>query len=159
MLVRELDALDGRYQIDGAAVLMSGDVAGEVAEKLLFSSSNPKAGDQVELGSEGKGKILKIESGLNHHFTYEIEGDAVTITGCYNRALVSLIIPATIEGKPVTGIGYGAFVECSNLLAVTFLGDAPEVGGEDVFDDETTPTIYRKPDAKGWGKTWGGRPV
>jgi len=21
------------------------------------------------------------------------------------------------------------------------------------------PTIYRKPDAKGWGDTWGGRPV
>ena len=29
---------------------------------------------------------------------------------------------------------------------------------EKVFN-EATPTIYRKPEAKGWGDTWGGRPV
>jgi hypothetical protein len=40
---------------------------------------------------------------------------------------------------------------------VTFLGNAPKAG-EEVFY-EATPTIYRKPEAKGWGDTWGGRPV
>jgi hypothetical protein len=49
------------------------------------------------------------------------------------------------------------FFECANLTAVTFLGDAPKEGKE-VFED-VTPTIYRKPEAKGWGDTWGGRPV
>jgi hypothetical protein len=43
------------------------------------------------------------------------------------------------------------------LKAVTFLGDAPKEG-PDVFKG-ATPTIYRKPDAKGWGDTFGGRPV
>jgi hypothetical protein len=40
---------------------------------------------------------------------------------------------------------------------VIFLGDAPKDVAE-VFS-ESTPTIYRKPEAKGWGETFGGRPV
>ena len=60
-----------------------------------------------------------------------------------------------IIGKGVKNIGYGAFYTRS-LETVTFLGDAPDVG-EKPFDGATT--IYRKPDAKGWGDTWGGRPV
>jgi len=40
---------------------------------------------------------------------------------------------------------------------VTFLGDAPKEGDE-VFSI-ATPTIYRKPEAKGWDDTFGGRPV
>jgi hypothetical protein len=40
---------------------------------------------------------------------------------------------------------------------VTFPGDAPKDGGR-VFD-EAAPTIYRKPEAKGWGDTFAGRPV
>ena len=57
----------------------------------------------------------------------------------------------------VTSIELGAFSLCSSLTALTFLGDAPKAKGL-VFMDET-PTIYRKPEAKGWGDTWGGRPV
>ena len=40
---------------------------------------------------------------------------------------------------------------------MTFLGDAPKAGDK-VFN-KSTPTIYRKPEAKGWGETFGGRPV
>ena len=58
-------------------------------------------------------------------------------------------------GEGVNDVGYGAFY-ARGLKAVTFLGDAPEVG-KAPFDGATT--IYRKPEAKGWGDTWGGRPV
>jgi len=51
----------------------------------------------------------------------------------------------------------GAFVECTSLTAVIFLGDAPKEGKE-VFKD-SVPTIYRKPEAKGWGDTFAERPV
>ena len=134
---------------------------------------------------------------------YEIKDGTVTITGCDKKASGALTIPATIEGKPVTSIGYqafstcksltsitipdsmtsigdeafeicldltsitipdsvtsigeAAFLDCTRLTAVTFLGDAPEEVGR-VFL-RATPTIYRKPEAKGWGETWGGRPV
>ena len=57
----------------------------------------------------------------------------------------------------VTSIRLGAFGECASLTVVTFLGDAPKEG-KDVFKD-SVPTIYRKPEAKGWGDTFAGRPV
>jgi len=50
-----------------------------------------------------------------------------------------------------------AFFFCTSLTAVTFLGDAPKAG-EQVFSS-ATPTVYRKPEAKGWGDTFAGRPV
>jgi hypothetical protein len=59
-------------------------------------------------------------------------------------------------GNGVTSIGHEAFSGCKGLSAVTFLGDAPKAGH--VFLD-ATPTIYRKPEAKGWGDTFAGRPV
>ncbi|MDC0049249.1 leucine-rich repeat domain-containing protein, partial [Verrucomicrobia bacterium] len=70
--------------------------------------------------------------------------------GC--ERLTSLTI-----GNSVTSIGNKAFSSCRKLTAVTFLGDAPKAG-EQVFEF-TISTIYRNPEAKGWGDTWGGRPV
>ena len=73
-----------------------------------------------------------------------------TFVGC--SRLASILIP-----ESVTSIGRLTFEGCRSLTAVTFLGDAPKAG-EEVFY-EATPTIYRKPEAKGWSDTWGGRPV
>ena len=70
--------------------------------------------------------------------------------GCSN--LTSITIP---DG--VTSIETRAFYNCEGLTAVTFLGNAPKAG-KFVFEG-ATPTIYRKPEAKGWGDTWSGRPV
>ena len=83
-------------------------------------------------------------------------GNSVTSirNGAFARctSLTSITIPDS-----VTSIGDQAFWDCSSLTAVTFLGDAPKEGKE-VFKD-SVPTIYRKPEAKGWGDTWGERPV
>ena len=67
-------------------------------------------------------------------------------------SLTAITIP---EG--VSSIGIAAFYHCRSLTAVTFLGDAPKVA-ENAFE-EASPTIYRKPEAKGWGDTFAGRPV
>ena len=83
-------------------------------------------------------------------------GDSVTIIAhqafwkC--TSLKSITIP-----NSVTSIGHQAFNSCTHLTAVTFLGDAPKEGKE-VFKF-TISTIYRKPEAKGWGETFGSRPV
>ena len=60
-------------------------------------------------------------------------------------------------GDSVTGIGKLAFRDCTSLKSITFFGDAPKVA-KDAFEG-SSPTIYRKPEAKGWGETFGGRPV
>tara|TARA_Y100000766_G_scaffold276894_1_gene281576 strand:+ start:1922 stop:2131 length:210 start_codon:yes stop_codon:yes gene_type:complete len=60
-------------------------------------------------------------------------------------------------GNGITSISKYAFVSCTNLTAVTFLGDAPKEGLE-IFE-KSSPTIYRKSEAKGWGETFAGRPV
>ena len=190
----------------------------------------------------------KEEAPVNSNLKYEVRDSEVTITGCDKKAWGELTIPATIEGKAVTNIGFAAFNRCDSLMrvtipdtvtsiggaaflhcgslanvtigagvtyigdnafnscvsltgitlpdtltrisegafyncrltsitipdgvtsigemtfgacrdltSVTFLGKPPKEGKE-VFKD-STPTIYRKPEAKGWGETWGGRPV
>jgi hypothetical protein len=60
-------------------------------------------------------------------------------------------------GNSVTSIGADAFGKCDSLTAVTFLEDAPKI--EDNAFEKSSPTIYREPDAKGWGDTLAGRPV
>ena len=70
--------------------------------------------------------------------------------GC--TSLTSITIPDS-----VTNIGTWALRRCSDMTTVTFLGDAPQTG-EKVFS-KSIPTIYRKPEAKGWGDTFAGRPV
>ncbi len=71
-------------------------------------------------------------------------------SGC--TSLTSITI-----GKCVTYISNYAFANCKNLAEVTFLGDVPKIAANIFL--EATPTIYRKPEAKGWGETWGKRIV
>ena len=59
-------------------------------------------------------------------------------------------------GNGVTSIGINAFQSCTSLKIVTFLGNAPKSGY--IFFN-SFPTIYRKPEAKGWGDKWSDKPV
>ncbi|MDG1364425.1 MAG: leucine-rich repeat protein [Akkermansiaceae bacterium] len=139
--------------------------------RLIIESSLEEASSEPKLP-----KTVSVKADLK----YETESDAVTITGCNKRASGELSIPAIIEERPVTSIekraffycksltnvtigngvtsiGGVAFENCTNLTTVNFLGDAPKIG-DNAFK-ESSPTIYREPDAKGWGDTLAGRPV
>ena len=154
--------------------LKSGKVFEVPANKLS------KADQEFLKAKSSTKEPTKEETPLNPNLKYEVKDSAVTITGCDKKASGALTIPATFEGNPVTSIGdyvfYActsltsitipdsvtsigerAFYQCTRLSAVTFLGDAPKAG-EEVFT-KAPSTIYRKPEAKNWGETWGGRPV
>ena len=131
------------YKIEGNEVLVF--IEEERDGGISFSSTIPKAGDQIEFGPEEgkmKGRITKIEKitkieaeneilnnplaedkpaetvSVRAPFKYKTEGDTVTITGCQKRASGELIIPSTIDGKSVTRIGREAFIGCRSLTNV-----------------------------------------
>ena len=61
----------------------------------------------------------------------------------------------------MTSIEKQVFSRRESLTTVILLGDAPKItfGGR-IFENSSSPApVYRKAEAKGWGKTWGGRPV
>ena len=82
--------------------------------------------------------------------------DSITSIGNWAFRNCSRLKSITIS-EGVTNIGTLAFYGCKRLAAVTFLGDAPS--GRPYVRRKAIPTIYRKPEAKGWGETWGDMPV
>ena len=82
--------------------------------------------------------------------------DSVTSIGTFAFDGCTSLKSITIPDR-VTSVGQYAFDGCSSLTAVTFLGDAPKI--EDKAFEDSSPTIYREADAKGWGDTLAGRPV
>jgi len=82
--------------------------------------------------------------------------EGVTSIGNYSFSWCTSLTSITI-GEGVTSISKRAFYNCTSLTSVTFLGDAPKDGGR-VFS-ESSPTIYRKPEAKSWGDKWSDKPV
>ena len=59
-----------------------------------------------------------VRAGTLGDLTYEIADGQVTITDCNEAAAGELVIPAEIEGLPVTSIGDRAFDECWALESI-----------------------------------------
>ena len=53
------------------------------------------------------------------NYSYTTKGGTVTIERCKTSATGDLIIPETIDGKPVTSIDKKAFYKCSSLTSIT----------------------------------------
>jgi hypothetical protein len=117
-------------------------------------------------------------------FEYTNNGNAVTITD-YTGNGGAVTIPSTINGLPVTiiggvaanafagsiglvsvtipssvsQIGWQAFVGCSALTNVFFLGNAPDADpGGSVFLGDPNATVYYLPGTTGWDWQPFGRP-
>jgi len=66
-------------------------------------------------------------------------GGEVTIDECNELASGELVIPSTIDGKPVTRIGEEAFLLCTNLTAITIPDSVTSIG-DWAFDECTSLT-------------------
>lgn len=62
--------------------------------------------------------LLTVPSVVQAQFTFTTNNGAITITG-YTGSGGTVIIPNTINGRPVTSIGIGAFYGSTNLIGVT----------------------------------------
>jgi hypothetical protein len=62
--------------------------------------------------------------------TWTTTGGKVTIPDCDEAASGALVIPETIEGKPVTSIGNQAFRNCTNLASINIPEGVTSIGNE-----------------------------
>jgi len=79
---------------------------------------------------------------LHNAVSYEVVGESVTITDCETDVSVSLRIPAEIEEKPVTEIGYAAFSGCADLPYL-YLPDSVTSIGVNAFKNCTELNMDR----------------
>ncbi|MBQ8474286.1 MAG: leucine-rich repeat domain-containing protein, partial [Clostridia bacterium] len=61
------------------------------------------------------------------YLTYSIANGEVTVTDC-DEGVAEIVIPDTIEGYPVTGIGEGAFMYCTSLTSLSIPDSVTVIG-------------------------------
>ena len=94
----------------------------------------------------------------------------------YCRSLTSVIIPSSVTSvgdwafdscgglttvtlpESIASIGNGAFAYCFGLTRINSLGNAPALGGSNVFD-MVPATLYYTSGTTGWTNPWGGLPT
>ncbi len=73
--------------------------------------------------------------------SYDASGSSVTITSCKTTAEGDLVIPASIEGKPVTKIGPSAFFGCHGLTSLDTGDTVTEIGDLACFGNRGIKTL------------------
>ena len=90
--------------------------------------------------------FLPLNAASLDDLTYTTTNGEVTITDCNTAATGELVIPNTIDGNPVTGIGGYAFQNCSDLTSITMPDSVTSIG-EVAFYNCSSLTSITIPDS------------
>ena len=71
--------------------------------------------------------LLILPTGLHAQFTYTTNNGSLTITG-YTGPGGDVIIPSTIDGLPVTSIGYHAFYHNTKVTSIAIADTVADIG-------------------------------
>ncbi len=71
-----------------------------------------------------------VEGTYDENITYMNYGDHIEITDCYWYRQGTIVIPAAIDGVPVTKIGDGAFKDCKVMTGIYLPDTVTEIGDE-----------------------------
>ena len=148
------DGVEGTITIsDGATVTARGGKGAMKSKPDLTGYTNPyiKAGAYSDSATEvtdpantdyHMNTFVEIKAGETpiDSFTYEINGESVTITG-YTGSEENVTIPSEIEGKPVTAIGYRAFDENNTLTNVTIPASVVSIGSSAFIDCKNLSSV------------------
>jgi hypothetical protein len=125
--------------------------------------------------------MFALSAVVQAQFAFTTNNGAITITGCSGNP-VTLSVPSSTNGYPVTTIdggafnslsklttitfpgsitnlSNGAFAYCSSLTGVYFEGNAPGLGGADVFFQTINAIVYYLPGTTGWSSRLSGQPT
>ncbi len=96
------------------------DVCGNYSEKTSYSVTPANVNNGVSLDApvNNAQPAVSWELDVLDYLQYTVTDGGVRITGC-DKSVTELVIPDTIEGKPVTVIDWYAFENHKNLRTVT----------------------------------------
>ncbi|MGM9632670.1 MAG: hypothetical protein ACI3XL_06240 [Eubacteriales bacterium] len=77
----------------------------------------------------------QIKESVGLEFTLNDDGATYSVTGLGTCADTDIVIPKAYEGKPVTGIGWRAFYDCSGLTDIHYKGTKAEWNAIEKFGD------------------------
>lgn len=88
--------------------------------------------DNAVFTASAENEIAEYTEGTYGQLTYYNYGDYIEIVGC-DKSATEVVIPAEIDGVPVTSIGAPAFCDCTNLTSI-IIPDSVKSFGTLVFD-------------------------